>query len=237
MCPYAFPKNRVTNTLVIPLNDIRTNLPQSFRDGINHTEIEYQLVVTVDIPLAPDVIVRLPIKIVVPGPIRSKRMIDPVLQIPTGDAFSWTVLNVKNWIVYKLLLPGLANVLERFALDGSDLLMLEPSSIAGFISQGIADSPDCPPDAKANLIAEVGALYRRFTLSIRLLNAQSLQQYKPLFASEKIEADDLYRLTDLALFNAKVPIGPRIRILKAIEALAQTGAEGEQVLLSTGRMP
>jgi hypothetical protein len=234
--PYAYAKNRVVNTLIVPLSDVRTILPQSFKDVVNNTEIEYDLVVTLDVPLAKDIVVRLPLKILVSSPLRSLKVIDPILMIPSHRAENWDVTETMNWVKYKLCQPWLASKFEKFGLSGSDLLLATPASMSDFVYNVIGDSVECPVEAKGAALQEILNLYRRFTLPMRLLSALSLRDYIPVFEREEIQADDLYSLTELSL-SGKIPIGPRVRILAAIQTLARGGMSAEIALMNTGRMP
>jgi hypothetical protein len=239
--PYAYPKNRVANTVVLPLPDIRSKLPQTFTDNTTNCEISYELRITVDIPLARDVLVHIPIRILCSSPTRSLKVVDPLQLIPGGNAINWTPTQCSNWIRYKLGSEVMAKKFERFGFTGADFLMAEVQALTSF-AKGQISSVSTIPEANCAepemqlVLREIALLNRRFTLPLRLLHALQLQSLVSKFNEEQIEADDLYGLTELALAN-KVPIGPRLRILRAISSLSSGNREeNESVLLNTGKL-
>jgi hypothetical protein len=228
--PFSFPRSEISNTIAIPLSDIRKLLPQSFVN--DKVSISYQITVVADVPGARDVSVVLPIRILVSVSNTrqsSRQLVDPLSLIPKGNPSNWRIFDVAQWIKSKLLFPQFSALFENFGISGSDLLMISPQSFEQFVGSVICDDV-----TKQAFLSQLFYLYRQYTLPRRLLNALSLGTYIQNFEKDEILADDMYMLTEADIRSIQIPLGPTKRIFASIRRLESLGPNAENTLLQTG---
>jgi hypothetical protein len=136
-----------------------------------------------------------------------------------------------NWLVFDAKLPQFVDAARFLLLNGGDIWRTSVSAVAEAMMKAAAASAmvlAAPSTAvaspvteadRAALIEALERLLRRHLAPVWLLREIYLGEFEDVFVRQRIYEEDLPFLTELDLERMGIPVGPRKRIARKLEAL------------------